>query len=112
MYYCTLSQEAAESAKAMVGSFSEMKSQLQTNKAIALLDDRLPDVLAWNDRLSLPLDVENPLTDEEKKSEDYMEAKVAEPAWFNSSWLLTECYFYRRIASVFAKRLLLFLLLF
>lgn len=83
-----------------------MKSQLQTNKSIPLLDDRLPDVVAWNDRLSLPLDVENPLTDEEKKSEDYMEVKVAEPTWFNSSWLLVECYFYRRIASAFTRRLL------
>ena len=54
---------------------------MQTNKPIVPLVDNLPCSKAWNAYL----------TAEEEK-----EGTVA---WFSSSWMLTECYMYRRLVS-------------
>ena len=60
---------------------SLIRYEMQTNKPIVPLVDNLPCSKAWNAYL----------TAEEEK-----EGTVA---WFSSSWMLTECYMYRRLVS-------------
>ena len=54
---------------------------MQTNKPIVPLVDSLPCSKGWNAYLSA------------------VEGREGTVAWFSSSWMLTECYMYRRLAS-------------
>lgn len=82
-------QEGVEETKQIVGAISKLKNELVTNKPLLPLSsvpDKVDDDAAvWNEKI-------------EKLSE-----KQGEPeAWFNSIWLISECYMYRRIAQEFA----------
>ena len=52
---------------------------MQTNKPIVPLVDSLPCSKAWNAYLAAAKEREGTV------------------AWFSSSWMLTECYMYRRL---------------
>ena len=54
---------------------------MQTNKPIVPLVDSLPCSKGWNAYLTA------------------VEGREGTVAWFSSSWMLTECYMYRRLAS-------------
>ena len=58
-----------------------LRYEMQTNKPIVPLVDSLPCSKAWNAYLAAVGEREGTV------------------AWFSSSWMLTECYMYRRSAS-------------
>ena len=58
-----------------------LRYEMQTNKPIVPLVDSLPCSKAWNAYLAA------------------FEESEGTVAWFSSSWMLTECYMYRRSAS-------------
>ncbi|ELU02892.1 hypothetical protein CAPTEDRAFT_99966 [Capitella teleta] len=68
-------QEVADLVIALVGRLSKLCYEVKTNKPLTPLTDKAEDNECWNRILS-----------EEEN-----------PCWFNSAWLLTECYAYRRI---------------
>ncbi|OXU30362.1 hypothetical protein TSAR_002298 [Trichomalopsis sarcophagae] len=81
--------QGVEEAKQIIGAISKLKNELVTNKALLPLspvpgkvDD---DAAVWNEKI-------------EKLTKDQGETQ----AWFNSIWLISECYMYRRIAQEFA----------
>jgi len=82
---------------------SQLKNQLQTNKALVSLPDSLADVSLWNDYLSQQQLQLQAVTSEANNSNTSTavtnDSKEAQPSWFFSSWLYVECYFYRRIIS-------------
>lgn len=77
-----------EEAKDVVGAISKLKNELVTNKLILPLNP-IPgkaddDALVWNNKI-------------EKISEAQNETQT----WYNTVWLICECYMYRRIAQEF-----------
>ncbi|KAG8194117.1 hypothetical protein JTE90_003056 [Oedothorax gibbosus] len=80
----TYGEVAVEDSKAIVGRLSALQNEMVTNKLIKPLVSDGPDVDQWNDYLN-------------KQEEIY----GFQPAWFESSWLYAECYFYRRIKQAF-----------
>ena len=83
-------KEGLESLKAIVGKMSKLKNEVQTDKVLLRLQDQLSDVSVWNDYLAQDI----------KKQE----AAGSRSSWFCSSWLFTECYFYRRIKEAIELR--------
>jgi Damage-control phosphatase ARMT1-like domain len=84
-------QEGVNDLKFIVGEFSRMKNHMQTNKPLAdIPTDGVGDEHMWNSCLQSDREVQ-------KLSNDIT-------AWFCSSWLLVECYFYRSIISAIRQR--------
>jgi hypothetical protein len=82
-----LFQYTREELKKVIGSFSELKNEMLTNKPFKVLTSDGPDIPLWN-------------TYFEKESEK----EGAEPRWFHTSWLYAECYMYRRVHEAFELR--------
>jgi hypothetical protein len=82
-----LFQYTKEELKDVIGSFSKLKNEVQTNKPIEVLTSDGPDVSSWN-----------------AYYERERERQNEEPRWFHTSWLYAECYMYRRIHEVFELR--------
>ena len=84
-----LLQEAIEEIKQVVGAISKLKNELMTNKPFLPLpqvENKVnDDALIWNDKI-------DKLTNTEGETQ----------TWYNSIWLISECYMYRRIAQEFA----------
>ncbi|XP_014204987.1 protein-glutamate O-methyltransferase [Copidosoma floridanum] len=80
--------QAVEEIKQVVGGISKLKNELVTNKAILpliVMSNRdNDDAQIWNDKI-------------EKLTEERQETQL----WFNTIWLICECYMYRRIAQEF-----------
>ncbi|XP_055937558.1 damage-control phosphatase ARMT1-like isoform X2 [Argiope bruennichi] len=75
---------AKEEVKEVIGRLSALQNEMVTNKNIKPLVCDSPDVTVWNGYL--------------KQHEDIYGFP---PTWFESSWLYSECYFYRRIKQAF-----------
>ncbi|ESO11602.1 hypothetical protein HELRODRAFT_190024 [Helobdella robusta] len=90
-----------EELKDFIGKISRLRSELQTDKPFTLLEEDCPDTEAWNQRIQIPNLVENPIecTDPSPLSVP-LTSPTPQASWFTSSWLLAECYCYRKIASI------------
>merc|ERR1711936_291741 len=73
--------EAMEGLYKVVEELSKLRYEMQTNKPILPLVDRVGNAETWNKYLEL---------EKEKESN---------PSWFTSAWLWVECYMYRRITQ-------------
>ncbi|KAK0161787.1 hypothetical protein PV327_008201 [Microctonus hyperodae] len=75
--------------KQVIGELSQLRSELMTNKPLDLLiltnSEKDRDAAIWNECI--------------KNIED---ASGTPPTWYNSVWLFSECYMYRRISQIFA----------
>lgn len=84
-------KEGLEDLKQICGRLSQLKNEMQTNKKLTEVPaDGTGDEAQWNVCL--------------QADSQLQEAAGAESAWFVSPWLLTECYFYRRIYSAIRLR--------
>uniref|UniRef100_A0A8C3HT72 Sugar phosphate phosphatase n=1 Tax=Chrysemys picta bellii TaxID=8478 RepID=A0A8C3HT72_CHRPI len=75
-------EKGIEAEKNTISILSKLRNELQTDKPLVPLDDKLPDVPLWNRYLEYQ---QNLLDGNEQ------------PSWFQSPWLYVECYMYRRI---------------
>ena len=82
-------QEAAEDIKQVTGAISKLKNEMVTNKALMPLT-------AAQGRVNEDFEIWNEVID--KMSEKQSETQT----WYNTVWLICECYMYRRIAQEFA----------
>ncbi|XP_075168029.1 damage-control phosphatase ARMT1-like [Haematobia irritans] len=74
-------EKTREEIKAIVGHISKLKYQLQTDKQFEELQGSEPDLEMWNTFIKrLPINFSS---------------------FFQSAWLYSECYMYRRVASFF-----------
>ncbi|CAL1267374.1 unnamed protein product [Larinioides sclopetarius] len=80
-------EAAKEEAKEIIGRLSELQNEMVTNKCIKPLVCDSSDVTVWNEYL--------------KRQEVFCGFP---PTWFDSPWLYSECYFYRRIKQAFQLR--------
>ncbi|XP_035215317.1 damage-control phosphatase ARMT1-like isoform X2 [Stegodyphus dumicola] len=80
----TYGEVAKEEVKGSIGKLYALENEMVTNKPVLPLVDDLPDVKFWNDY-----------------SEKQKVLYGFPPAWYASSWLYVECYFYRRIKEAF-----------
>jgi len=80
--------QAVEEIKQVVGGISKLKNEMVTNKAILpliVMSNRdNDDAQVWNENI-------------EKLTEIQQETQT----WYNTIWLICECYMYRRIAQEF-----------
>ena len=65
---------------------------MMTDKALAQLQDHYSDVKTWNDFIKTL----KSLADDQSES-----------TWFNTPWLIVECYLYRRIFEALRQRYVL-----
>ena len=72
--------------KAVVHQLSELRYELQTDKPLR--------PLAWGNDLALWQDA----------FKTYQAKRNKEPSWFQCSWLMVECYMYRKIAEILKTR--------
>jgi len=79
-----LGEESREGVKKVVEELSKLRYEMQTNKPILPIVDSLPSSAVWNAYIA------------------NVEKREGTVAWFSSSWMLTECYMYRRIAQALA----------
>lgn len=79
-------QCSSEDLKSIIGKISMLRSEMQTNKPLKLFSAAscLDDIEIWNQCLIKDM---NGL-----------------PRWFDSPWLLVECYMYRILYSIFEER--------
>ena len=77
-------QEGAEQLKTLTGKLSQLRNEIQTNKMLVPIVTPQFDIDLWNNNSALLY-------------EPSREVNETEPQWFESPWLLTECYFYRRV---------------
>ncbi|UJR27373.1 hypothetical protein I4U23_008663 [Adineta vaga] len=76
--------EAENECKACIGAMDKLRYEIARDKPIFLLsDNHTDDISIWNECLQKEMD----------------QGKVI--SWFQSSWLLVECYMYRKIAEAF-----------
>ncbi|KAK9411674.1 protein-glutamate O-methyltransferase [Crotalus adamanteus] len=73
-------EKGIEAEKKAIAYLSKLRNELQTDKPLIALNDNLPDTHLWNQYLEYHKNVSN-----------------EPPSWFQSPWLYTECYMYRRI---------------
>jgi len=84
-------KDGLKDLKQICGALSQLKNEMQTNKDLTDLPcDETGDEHLWNECL---------------QSDRQLQHSVgAESKWFETSWLLIECYFYRRIYSTIRLR--------
>lgn len=79
-------QSAPMELKQVIGSLSRMRSELMTNKPLAPLtlagNEADADAAVWNEHLNVRSKLEG-----------------SAPTWYNTIWLLSECYMYRSITQ-------------
>ncbi|KAL1995186.1 hypothetical protein VTN49DRAFT_1373 [Thermomyces lanuginosus] len=74
--------EKLAEGKAITEQLAKLKYELQHNRQLTpLLDDGEPDIAEYNKELE----------------------QRGQLTWYNAPWLYTECYLYRRIATLFAR---------
>ncbi|EXJ62906.1 hypothetical protein A1O7_03349 [Cladophialophora yegresii CBS 114405] len=74
-------KDALAEGKAITSALATLKYELQHNRVLGpIADDGFPDVELYNDEL----------------------AARGPPTWHNVEWLFSECYLYRRIATLFS----------
>lgn len=82
-------QNSAEELKQIIGDLSKLRSEMMTNKRLQPLElshtSKDADADIWNKRLQ-----DQEVIDESPQT------------WYNSCWLLSECYMYRRISQIFS----------
>ena len=76
-----LGEAAREGLAKVLEQLSKLRYEMQTNKPLSPLEDCHPSSGAWNLYLAARLEEEGAV------------------AWFSSSWMLVECYMYRRMAQ-------------
>ncbi|XP_060519947.1 damage-control phosphatase ARMT1-like isoform X2 [Cylas formicarius] len=74
---------SAEELKMVIGELSKLKYEIQTNKPLRNLTSDAPDIQLYNEYIAKQATEEGHAT------------------YFNTIWLLTECYMYRKIKEVF-----------
>jgi len=79
-----LGEEAREGVKKVVEQLSRLRYEMQTSKPLTPLEDELPSAAVWNTIL------------------EQERAREGQVAWFESPWMLVECYMYRRVAQALA----------
>ncbi|ENN70928.1 hypothetical protein YQE_12330, partial [Dendroctonus ponderosae] len=77
-------QNSAEDLKKVISELSKFKYEIQTNKPLTKLQSDAPDIKIYNDYI------------------DKQATEEGETTYFNTIWLLVECYMYRRIKEVFS----------
>ena len=80
-------QEVSSDLKSIAEMLSKLRYELMTNKPLIPFEVDAPDQEIWNKAL---------------EEEAVREGK--DPTWFDSPWLLVECYMYRRIREAFDTR--------
>ncbi|KAJ8679706.1 hypothetical protein QAD02_015493 [Eretmocerus hayati] len=81
-------ESALEDVKQITGAISKLKNELVTNKILNSTQTQLDK--AWQDKLS------------------ELDSQQSEPhKWYDSIWLICECYMYRRVAQEFMNSNLL-----
>ena len=80
-------QAGVEELKTIIGKVSELRYQMQTDKAMEPIA-RGPDVQQWNSVFEVYR----------------KELSGKEPTWFSVSWLFAECFMYRKIAEIIQTR--------
>ncbi|XP_044278675.1 damage-control phosphatase ARMT1 isoform X1 [Varanus komodoensis] len=73
-------EKGIEAEKKAIAYLSKLRNELQTDKPLIAMNDNLPDITLWNQYLEYHQNLSN-----------------QPPSWFQSPWLYTECYMYRRI---------------
>ncbi|XP_066467396.1 damage-control phosphatase ARMT1 [Tiliqua scincoides] len=73
-------EKGIEAEKKAIAYLSKLRNELQTDKPLIALNDNLFDTTLWNQHLEYHQSISN-----------------EPPSWFQSPWLYTECYMYRRI---------------
>ncbi|KAH0622385.1 hypothetical protein JD844_024648 [Phrynosoma platyrhinos] len=73
-------EKGLEAEKHAIACLSKLRNELQTDKPLTTLKDNVPDTTLWNQYLEYHKNLSN-----------------EPPSWFQSPWLYTECYMYRRI---------------
>eukprot|EP00128_Syssomonas_multiformis_P001582 Colp12_sorted_trinity150504_noHs@36556 len=81
----TLPHEFKADGRGVVEKLNALKYELQTNKPLRQLQDSAMDANLWHKSID----------------EDARDYGVETAAWFVTSWLYAECYFYRRIREAF-----------
>uniref|UniRef100_UPI0037E79298 damage-control phosphatase ARMT1 n=1 Tax=Semicossyphus pulcher TaxID=241346 RepID=UPI0037E79298 len=75
-------EEGIQAEKQTISLLSKMRNELQTDKPVLALTDRLQDTDSWNQYL---------------QRQQSLHGDPESVSWFKSSWLYVECYMYRRI---------------
>jgi len=75
--------DCQEEIKNVIGGISQLKNALQTAKVLRKFEANEPDLSLWNEDI-----------DEEG----------AEPNYYETRWILAECYLYRQLREIFATQ--------
>ena len=86
-FYAGTVTTASEDSHEILGGLSRLKYEVEHNKSLRNLYDVDVDAMLWNNQLE-------GLTDPETGQRQ---------GWFDSPWLVCECYMYRRIRELFFK---------
>lgn len=81
--YTFIYKEVTEDLKKIIGEISKLKYEIQTNKPLLKLKPDDLDIHFYNEYIVKQATEEGHTT------------------YFNTIWLLTECYMYRRIRNIF-----------
>ncbi|KAG8039985.1 hypothetical protein G9C98_001503 [Cotesia typhae] len=84
----------SEELKQVIGQLSELKSEMMTNKPLKFIDSSdngKEDISKWNECI---------------KNQQFQNENLL--TWYNSVWLFSECYMYRRVAHIFLSTATLF----
>ena len=91
LFFFVCEQDGPTDLKNIAGELSGLKNHMTTNKPLTdVVADGIGDEQLWNNYLH---------ADNDLQRKDGLQS-----GWFVSPWLLTECYFYRRIVGAFRHR--------
>ncbi|XP_045621100.2 damage-control phosphatase ARMT1 isoform X1 [Procambarus clarkii] len=79
-----------ESCKEVIGRFSQLKNEIQTNKELIPIQSHCEPSSPYDDS-----DIYN------AQLEKYIRVNGVPPKWFTAPWLFVECYMYTRIHEAF-----------
>ncbi|XP_032999891.1 coiled-coil domain-containing protein 170-like isoform X3 [Lacerta agilis] len=79
-------EKGIEAQRKVIVLLTKLRDELQADKPLTALNDSLPDTTLWNQCL-----------------EYHQKLSDGPPSWFQSPWLYTECYMYRRIHEALAQ---------
>lgn len=91
VYKCSIFlQKGMEAEKKAISLLSKLRNELQTDKPITPLVEKLADTDIWNQYL--------------EHQQSLVSETDGKPRWFCSPWLFVECYAYRRIHEAVIQR--------
>ena len=102
--FCSQKAALVKEAMKSLNLITRLKYEMQTSKPLRALDDEDADVEIWNNEIKTSSSSSSAAAAAASATTTTAASEATAVKWFDASWLLAECYLYRRVREALSMR--------